>query len=170
MATSRSKVAVQTGTYGMLLRSWLGPIRCSPGQVGPSTWPNPVCPAATTSVVRYLHQPSLPSFDTVNRRHVGQIQPAIRAHCRRRSQLRNPPVHGTQNTPIHVYIHSRPRQPNRPLNHTQLTLNSSSALLLPRPVPSHPNGQPPPLPLLPPSSPPVPPHGTTTSSVVRPTP
>jgi len=119
---------------------------------------------------KHLHPPSTPSLDTVNRRHVGQIQPAIRAHCRRCSQHCNPPVHGTQLPPIHVSIYTRPRHPNRPLTHSQLTLNLSSALLLPRPVPSHPNGPPPPLLLLPPSSPPVPPHGTTTSSVVRPTP
>lgn len=176
VAKSRGKVSGQVVQNGPLLRScsksgWAGWDQSdapevktrlrfkllrgnSTSSVRPRTSNHPLSPRSTLSIAD----------------HVGQIQPAIRAHCRRSSQHRSPPVHGTQDTHTPVYIYTRPTPPNRPLNHAQLTSLSSSALLLPPPVPSHPSGQPPPLPPLPPSSPPAPPHGTTTSSVVRPTP
>ncbi|KAI4715462.1 hypothetical protein E4T48_08343 [Aureobasidium sp. EXF-10727] len=49
--------------------------------------------AVHLSPTRSPPSPLSPRSDSVNRRHVGQIQPAIRAHCRCRSQHRNPPVH-----------------------------------------------------------------------------
>jgi hypothetical protein len=175
-AKSRSSVAVQNGpVLSELIRSgWVGRSQ-SDAWRGQSGFFLALLPAATSTLdLRRFPPPLTPSSTQSIADHVGQIQPALRAHCRRCSPDRNPPVHGTLFVHTHVrtyiYIYIRPRPPNRPLNHAQLTSLSPSALLLPRPVPSHPSGQPPPLPLLPPSSPPAPPHGTTTSSVVRHTP
>lgn len=85
------------------------------------------CAATSTSVVRQA-PPSPPLLSSPTQSiadHVGQIQPAIRAHCRCSSQHRNPPVHGTLSlslsTRTHVHISNHPRPPNRPLNHAQLT-------------------------------------------------
>ena len=87
------------------------PLAPSSPQLFDSTSNHPLFPRSTLSIAD----------------HVGQIQPAIRAYRRRCSQLRNPPVHGTQHSHSHVHIHiyTTSIPPNRPLIQFQLTSHSS---------------------------------------------
>lgn len=126
------------------------------------------CPAATsTSAVRHAPPPTLsPLALYVNRRPCWP-DPA----CGRRA-LPPPPA---MPRPVHpryahiLYTFNPPWTFNRlqpTPNGAQLTCPTSSAPLLPHPVPSRLNGRAPPPPRLLPSSPPAPSHGTTTSSAV----